>query len=161
MRKLSGFAAQGPSSCDKLHPELVLPMPLEILDFEEPIGALLKEIEALAALPRTDALDREIESLWRRVETVRAEIYGRLTPWQRVVVARHPARPILPDYVAHLFTEFVELHGDRRFADDHAMVAGMALYKGQPVLVVGHHKGRDTKQKIFRNFGYVRPESVY
>ncbi len=133
-------------------------MPLEILDFEEPIGALLKEIDALAALPRTDALDREIEALWRRVETVRAEIYGRLTPWQSVLVARHPSRPIMPDYVEHLFTEFIELHGDRRFGDDHAMVAGMARYKGQPVLVVGHHKGRDTKQKIYRNFGYVRPE---
>jgi acetyl-CoA carboxylase carboxyl transferase subunit alpha len=133
-------------------------MPVDMLDFEEPIGVLLKEMEALSALPRTDALDREIEALWRRVETVRADVYGRLTPWQSVMVARHPSRPNMPNYIEHLFTDFVELHGDRRFADDHAMVGGMARYKGQPVLLVGHYKGKDTKQKIYRNFGYVRPE---
>jgi acetyl-CoA carboxylase carboxyl transferase subunit alpha len=133
-------------------------MALEILDFEEPIGALLKEIEALAALPRTDAVDREIAERSQRLEAVRADIYGRLTSWQSVQVARHASRPNMPNYVEMLFTEFTELHGDRRFADDHAMVGGLARYKGQPVMVVGHEKGKDTKQKIYRNFGYTRPE---
>ena len=117
-----------------------------------------KELDALAALPRTDARERELESLNRRLRSARTEIYSRLTPWQRVLVARHPSRPDMLDYVSRLFTDFVELHGDRRFADDHAIVAGTASYKGAPVMVVGHHKGGDTKQKIYRNFGYARPE---
>ena len=133
-------------------------MPVETLEFEEPIAVLLKEIEALALLPRTDAHDREIESLRRRVETVRAELYRSLTPWQRVLVSRHPNRPDLEDFVQQLFTNFVEIHGDRRFADDHAIMTGFAEYKGQRVLLVGHVKGSDTKEKIYRNFGYARPE---
>ncbi|HEV8345413.1 MAG TPA: acetyl-CoA carboxylase carboxyltransferase subunit alpha [Vicinamibacterales bacterium] len=133
-------------------------MPVETLEFEEPIAVLLKEIEALTLLPRTDAHDREIESLRRRVETVRAELYRSLTPWQRVLVSRHPNRPDLEDFVQQLFTNFVEIHGDRRFADDHAIMTGFAEYKGQRVLLVGHVKGSDTKEKIYRNFGYARPE---
>ena len=133
-------------------------MPLETLEFEEPIGVLLKEIEALTILPRTDARDREVETLKRRIETVRGDLYRSLTPWQRVMVARHPNRPGLEDVIARLFTNFVELHGDRRFADDHAIMTGFADYKGRPVLLVGHVKGGDTKEKIFRNFGYARPE---
>ena len=133
-------------------------MALETLEFEEPIAALLKQIEALALLPRTDARDREIEALHRRVESVRAELYRSLTPWQRVLVARHPSRPDLEDFIQRLFTNFVEIHGDRRFADDHAIMTGFAEYKDQPVLLVGHVKGRDTKEKIYRNFGYARPE---
>jgi acetyl-CoA carboxylase carboxyl transferase subunit alpha len=135
-------------------------MPTDTLEFEEPIAVLLKEIEALSLLPRTPERDGEIASLHRRIESIRADIYARLTPWQRVLVARHPARPTVLDYVNRLFTEFTEISGDRRFADDHAIVAGFARYKGEPVLVVGHHKGEggDTKQKIFRNFGYARPE---
>ncbi len=89
---------------------------------------------------------------------MRGDLYRNLTPWQRVQVARHPSRPTTLDYVERLFTDFVELHGDRRFADDHAIVTGTALYKGQPILVVGHQKGSDTKQKIYRNFGYARPD---
>ena len=81
-----------------------------------------------------------------------------LTPWQRVLVARHPSRPGLEDFIQRLFPGFVEIHGDRRFADDHAIMTGFAEYHGQPVLLVGHVKGRDTKEKIFRNFGYARPE---
>jgi acetyl-CoA carboxylase carboxyl transferase subunit alpha len=133
-------------------------MALETLEFEEPIAVLLKEIDALMLLPHTDARDREIESLNRRVESVRAELYRSLTPWQRVQVARHPSRPGLEDFIQRLFTDFVEIHGDRRFADDHAIMTGFADYKDQPVLLLGHVKGGDTKEKIFRNFGYTRPE---
>jgi acetyl-CoA carboxylase carboxyl transferase subunit alpha len=134
-------------------------MPPEILEFEEPIGVLLKEIEALSMLPVTTEREAEIESLRRRIESIRADLYARLTPWQRVLVARHPGRPSILEYVSMLFTEFTEVHGDRRFADDHAIVTGMAKYKGEPVLVVGPYKGAgDTKQKIFRNFGYAKPE---
>src|SRR5438445_2717637 len=133
-------------------------MPLETLEFEEPIAVLLKEIEALELLPHTDPRDREIASLRRRIESVRADLYRSLTPWQRVQVARHPNRPGLEDFVTLLFTDFVEIHGDRRFADDHAIMTGFAEYKGDPVLLVGHVKGTDTKEKIYRNFGYARPE---
>jgi acetyl-CoA carboxylase carboxyl transferase subunit alpha len=133
-------------------------MPPETLEFEEPIAVLLKEVEALEALPHTDARDRELESLKRRVESVRAELYRSLTPWQRVLVARHPNRPGLEDFITRLFAGFTEIHGDRRFADDHAIMAGFADYKGQPIMLVGHVKGGDTKEKIFRNFGYARPE---
>jgi acetyl-CoA carboxylase carboxyl transferase subunit alpha len=135
-------------------------MPPDTLEFEEPIAVLLKEIEALSMLPSTEKRQQEIDGLHRRIESIRADIYASLTPWQRVQVARHPARPTVLDYVSRLFTEFTEISGDRRFADDHAIVTGFARYKGDPVLVVGHHKGGggDTKQKIFRNFGYARPE---
>jgi acetyl-CoA carboxylase carboxyl transferase subunit alpha len=133
-------------------------MPPELLEFEEPIGVLLKEIEALSMLPQTPERMRSIETLRKRADEIRAELYGNLTPWQRVLVARHPSRPNTLDYVERLFTGFEELHGDRRFADDHAIVTGFAEYRGRPVAVMGHQKGRDTKQKIFRNFGYARPE---
>src|SRR5438128_12627099 len=116
-------------------------MALETLEFEEPIAVLLKEIDALALLPHTDARDREIETLRRRIDTVRAELYRSLTPWQRVQVARHPNRPGLEFFIQRLFTGFTEIHGDRRFADDHAIMAGFAEYKTQPVLIVGHVKG--------------------
>jgi len=130
----------------------------DLLEFEEPVGVLLKEIEALSMLPQTPERERSINSLRKRADEIRAELFANLTPWQRVLVARHPARPNTLDYVERLFTGFDELHGDRRFADDHAIVCGMASYKGEPVAVIGHQKGRDTKQKIFRNFGYARPE---
>src|SRR5688572_12692534 len=133
-------------------------MPTETLEFEEPLRPLLKEVDVLSALPRTEARERELERLKQRLRHARSEIYARLTPWQRVLVARHPSRPDMLDYVTRLFTDFVELHGDRRFADDHAIVAGTACYKGEPVMLVGNHKGGDTKQKIYRNFGYARPE---
>jgi acetyl-CoA carboxylase carboxyl transferase subunit alpha len=130
----------------------------EPLEFEEPIAALFKEIDALNALPNTDARERQVATLRRRIDTLRRELYGSLTPWQRVLVARHPERPCLDDFIKLLFTGFVEIHGDRRFADDHAIMTGFAQYKEQPVLLVGHVKGRDTKDKIYRNFGYARPE---
>jgi acetyl-CoA carboxylase carboxyl transferase subunit alpha len=130
----------------------------DLLEFEEPIGVLLKEIEALSMLPRTPDRERSIDSLRRRADEIRAELYANLTPWQRVLVARHPNRPNTLDYIERLFTGWNELHGDRRFADDHAIVAGLARYRDEPVAVIGHQKGGDTKQKIYRNFGYARPE---
>lgn len=134
-------------------------MPADTLEFEEPIAVLLKEIEALSMLPQTPQRQQEIDGLNRRIDQIRGDIYSRLTPWQRVLVARHPNRPTVLDYVSRLFTEFTEISGDRRFADDHAIVTGFARYKGEPVLVMGHHKGGgDTKQKIYRNFGYAKPE---
>src|SRR5829696_7317568 len=134
-------------------------MPTDTLEFEEPVAVLLKQIEALSMLPQTPERQQSIDGLHRQIESMRADIYARLTPWQRVLVARHPNRPSVLDYVNRLFTEFTEISGDRRFADDHAMVAGFARYKDEPVLVVGHHKGGgDTKQKIYRNFGYAKPE---
>src|ERR1043165_10003406 len=116
-------------------------MPPDTLEFEEPIAVLMKEIEALSMLPKTPQRREEIEGLHRRIESIRADIYSRLTPWQRVLVARHPNRPTVLDYVNRLFTEFTEISGDRRFSDDHAIVAGFARYKDEPVMIVGHHKG--------------------
>ena len=134
-------------------------MAADTLEFEEPITLLQKEMAAVASLPSTPERLRSMASLEARIQELRADIYKHLTPWQRVTVARHPNRPTVLDYVDRLFTEFVEIHGDRRFADDHAMVTGFARYHSEPVLIVGHHKGGgDTKQKIFRNFGYAKPE---
>ena len=128
-------------------------MPPDTLEFEEPIALLLKEVEALTLMPQTPERTRSIDSLHARIESIRGDIYRGLTPWQRVLVARHPNRPTVLDYVNRLFTDFTEISGDRRFSDDHAIVTGFARYKGEPVLVVGHHKGSgDTKQKIYRNF---------
>jgi acetyl-CoA carboxylase carboxyl transferase subunit alpha len=109
-------------------------------------------------MPQTPERRADIARLEARVVELRTEIFSRLGPWQRVQVARHPSRPVMLDYVQRLFTDFTELHGDRRFADDPAIVAGVGFFQERPVVVVGHQKGRDTKQKIFRNFGYARPE---
>jgi acetyl-CoA carboxylase carboxyl transferase subunit alpha len=133
-------------------------MAAETLEFEEPVAVLLKEVEALGMLPKTEQREAEIASLRRRAEQIRADIYRNLTAWQRVLVARHPNRPYMLDYVERLFTGFDEIHGDRRFADDQAIVCGFARYGDRPVLVCGHQKGRDTKSKVTRNFGYARPE---
>jgi acetyl-CoA carboxylase carboxyl transferase subunit alpha len=132
--------------------------PSDLLDFEEPVGILLKEIEALRLMPPTPQREAGIARLLSRVDELRSELFAKLTPWQRVQVARHPNRPGMPDYVERLFTGFTELHGDRRFADDTAIVVGLAQFNDRPVAVVGHQKGRDTKQKIYRNFGYAKPE---
>jgi acetyl-CoA carboxylase carboxyl transferase subunit alpha len=135
-------------------------MPADLLEFEEPLSPLLKEIDALSTQPRTRERQQALDGLQRRLDELRTDIYSRLTPWQRVMVARHNNRPTLLDYVQRLFAEFTEISGDRRFADDHAIVAGFARYKDTPVLIVGHHKGGggDTKQKVYRNFGYAKPE---
>jgi acetyl-CoA carboxylase carboxyl transferase subunit alpha len=130
----------------------------DLLDFEEPVGVLLKEIEALSLMPPTPERRAAIAQLGARASALRVEIYASLKPWQRVQVARHANRPGMQDYVDRLFTGFTELHGDRRFADDKAIVTGMGYFHGEPVVIVGHQKGRDTKQKIYRNFGYAKPE---
>ena len=133
-------------------------MAVDTFDFEEPVAVLLKEIEAMGLMPQTPERLASVAQLWSRVNELRAEIFLTLTPWQRVLVTRHPDRPCMLDYVQHLITDFIELHGDRRFGDDHAIVTGMGQFRGQPVFIIGHQKGRDTQQKIFRNFGYARPE---
>jgi acetyl-CoA carboxylase carboxyl transferase subunit alpha len=127
-------------------------------DFERPIRDLEKKIEALSGVPGSDDRSGEIERLQRRLESAREDIYARLTPWQRALVARHPRRPYTLDYIHRLFTDFVEIHGDRKYADDPAIVAGFASYKGTPVAIIGHQKGRDTREKVRRNFGMPRPE---
>jgi len=127
-------------------------------EYEAPLLELEKKIEDLARQPAAPAVERELELLRRELEAKRRQVFAALTPWQKTLVARHPARPYTLDYVNALFTEFTELHGDRRFADDPALVCGFALYKEKPVAVVGHQKGRDTKQKIYRNFGMPKPE---
>jgi acetyl-CoA carboxylase carboxyl transferase subunit alpha len=128
------------------------------VDFEAPITELQKKIEALAAFPGDPEKEQEANRLRQELDARRREIYSKLTPWQKTMVARHPNRPYMLDYVNALFTDFTELHGDRRFGDDPALVCGLALYKEQPVALVGHQKGRDTKQKIHRNFGMPKPE---
>ena len=130
----------------------------DALEFEEPIGVLLREVEALRMLPRTAQRQEEIERLTRRVAELRREIFDSLTPWQHVLVARHAERPHTLDYVNRLFADFTEIHGDRRYGDDGAIVAGFARFGDTPVMIVGHQKGRGTREKIERNFGYARPE---
>lgn len=127
-------------------------------DFEAPLLDLQKRIEALAAFPGDPAREQEAARLRSELHERRREIYAQLTPWQKTQVARHPNRPYTLDYVGALFTDFTELHGDRRFGDDAALVCGFARYKERPVAVIGHQKGRDTKQKIYRNFGMPKPE---
>jgi acetyl-CoA carboxylase carboxyl transferase subunit alpha len=127
-------------------------------EFEKPILDLQKRIEELTGFGTKPGQERELEKLQRRLEKVREDVYARLTPWQATLVARHPRRPYTADYVRALFSEFVEIHGDRKFADDLAILAGFALFHGRPVAVIGHQKGRDTKEKIRRNFGMPRPE---
>jgi acetyl-CoA carboxylase carboxyl transferase subunit alpha len=119
----------------------------------------LKEVEAMRLMPQTPDRRAAIGRLEARAEELKAEIYSTLGRWQRVQVARHPGRPFTLDYIQTLFTEFTELAGDRRFADDKAIITGLARFHGRPVVVMGHQKGgRDTKEKIYRNFGYAKPE---
>jgi len=127
-------------------------------EFEAPLIELEKKIEDLARQPATPAAEQEMQRLRRELDAKRRQVFAALTPWQKTLVARHPARPYTLDYVNALFTDFAELHGDRRFADDPALVCGFAFYKDKPVAVIGHQKGRDTKQKIYRNFGMPKPE---
>ena len=131
-----------------------------VLDFEKPLVELERQIGHLRRLTRERDLevDSEIGPLEKKLDDLRREIYEELTPMQRVQVARHPRRPYILDYVAALFTDFIELKGDRLFRDDPAIVGGWARLEGRPVMVIGHQKGRDTKENLRRNFGMPHPE---
>jgi acetyl-CoA carboxylase carboxyl transferase subunit alpha len=135
-------------------------MKTTFLDFEQPIAELEAKIEELRFVQDDSALDisEEIRRLQKKSQTLTKDIYAKLNAWQVSQVARHPQRPYTLDYVQGMFTDFVELHGDRAYADDAAIVGGMARFNGEPVMVIGHQKGRDTKEKIVRNFGMPRPE---
>jgi len=135
-------------------------MKTSFLDFEQSIADLEAKIEELRFVQDDSAVDisEEIDRLQSKSAQLTKDIYAKLTPWQISQVARHPQRPYTLDYLSLIFTDFEELHGDRAFADDHAIVGGLARFNGQPVMVIGHQKGRDTKEKIYRNFGMPRPE---
>jgi acetyl-CoA carboxylase carboxyl transferase subunit alpha len=135
-------------------------MKVSFLDFESQIAELEDKIEQLRFVQDDSALDiaDEISLLSKKSVALTKEVYSKLTPWQISQVSRHPQRPYTLDYVEHLFTDFEELHGDRVYADDKAIVGGLARFNGQSVMVIGHQKGRDTKEKIVRNFGMPRPE---
>ena len=135
-------------------------MKTTFLEFEQPVAELEAKIEQLRFVQDDSAVDisEEISRLEAKSQSLTKDIYAKLTPWQIAQVARHPQRPYTFDYVEQICTDFEELHGDRAFADDHAIVGGLARFNGQSVMVIGHQKGRDTKEKILRNFGMPRPE---
>ena len=135
-------------------------MKTTFLEFEQPIAELETRIEELRFVQDDSAVDisEEIQRLTKRSQSLTKDIYGKLSPWQVAQVARHPQRPFTLDYIQALFTHFEELHGDRTFADDASIVGGLARFNGAPCVVLGHQKGRDTKEKIARNFGMPKPE---
>ena len=135
-------------------------MKTTFLDFEQPIAELENKIEELRYVQDDSVLDisEEIARMQKKSQDLTKTIYSKLTPWQVSQVARHPQRPYTLDYIQAVCTDFDELHGDRAYADDPAIVGGMARFNGQAVMVIGHQKGRDTKEKILRNFGMPRPE---
>lgn len=135
-------------------------MKTSFLEFEQPIAELEAKIEELRYMQEDSAVDisEEIGRLQKKNQSMTKDIYGKLTAWQISQVARHPQRPYTLDYIQGLFTDFEELHGDRAYSDDAAIVGGMARFEGQPVMVIGHQKGRDVKERQYRNFGMPRPE---
>ena len=135
-------------------------MKTTFLEFEQPIADLEQKIDALRFVRDDSAVDiaEEIERLQKKSLTLVKDTYSKLSPWQVAQVARHPQRPYTLDYIAALFTEWHELHGDRHFADDPAIVGGIARFNGQSVMIIGHQKGRDTKERGYRNFGMPKPE---
>ncbi|GAB3250168.1 acetyl-CoA carboxylase carboxyltransferase subunit alpha [Chitinimonas naiadis] len=135
-------------------------MKTTFLDFEQPIAELESKIEELRFVQDDSAVDIsvEIDHLQKKSQELTKAIYSKLSPWQISQVARHPQRPYALDYIREIFTDFEELHGDRSYSDDPAIVGGLARLNGQSVMVIGHQKGRDTKEKIYRNFGMPRPE---
>jgi acetyl-CoA carboxylase carboxyl transferase subunit alpha len=135
-------------------------VPQEYLEFEKPIAELEKKIEELTLFTSNGKVDLEEEvlKLHKKADQLRAEIYSKLTPWQKAQISRHPNRPYTLDYIEAMTTDFIEMHGDRAFADDPAIVCGIARLEGSSVVVIGHQKGRSTKDKITRNFGMPNPE---
>jgi acetyl-CoA carboxylase carboxyl transferase subunit alpha len=125
---------------------------------QKEIDRLEKDVEELRHLASDDASEAELERLKIQVSELRREFYTHLGPWQRAQIARHPQRPYTLDWINLLVTDFIELHGDRGFGDDKALIAGLGKFNGQPVAVIGHQKGRDTKQRVIRNFGQPKPE---
>ena len=130
-------------------------MSLDPAQFEEPINQLRRQIEEATAAEKDPA---QLVALQAELTKVADEIFGNLTPWQKTLVARHPQRPYTLDFISYLFEEWTEIHGDRKFSDDPAIVAGFARFRGTPCAIIGHQKGRNTKEKIYRNFGQPRPE---
>lgn len=130
------------------------------LSFEKPLVELQDKIKELRRFTEEKGIDfsEEVQRLEQKSKELAAQIYGNLTPWQRVQLARHPERPTTLDYIQLLFTDFIEVHGDRLFGDDHSIVGGIAKLDGRPVTVIGHQKGKDTKDNIKRNFGMAHPE---
>jgi acetyl-CoA carboxylase carboxyl transferase subunit alpha len=128
------------------------------IDRQREIDRLEKDVEELRRLASTDESEEEVDRLKREVLELRREFYTHLGPWQRAQIARHPQRPYTLDWINLMFTDFVELHGDRGFGDDKALITGLARFRGRPVAIIGHQKGRDTKQRIDRNFGQPKPE---
>lgn len=130
------------------------------LEFEQPLAELENKIEQLRFVQADSAVDisEEITRLQQKSQSLAKDIYAKLTPWQTALVARHPQRPYTLDYVREIFTDFHELHGDRQYADDQSIVGGLARFNGSPCMVIGHQKGRDTKERAARNFGMPRPE---
>jgi acetyl-CoA carboxylase carboxyl transferase subunit alpha len=135
-------------------------MNLNFLDFEQPIAELQAKIEELRLVGSGEEINiqEEIERLEGKSRSLTESIFAKLTPWQISQLSRHPLRPYTLDYIERIFDDFEELHGDRAYADDHAIVGGLARFEGRSVMVIGHQKGRDTKEKIHRNFGMPRPE---
>jgi acetyl-CoA carboxylase carboxyl transferase subunit alpha len=133
---------------------------MTFLDFEQPIAELETKIDELRFVQDDSAVDisEEIERLQKKSQALLKDIYAKLSPWQVSQLARHPQRPYTLDYIADIFTDFHELHGDRAFADDLSIVGGMARFNGTPMMVLGHQKGRDTKERALRNFGMSKPE---
>ena len=156
--RVSFAVASAPAG--RFHVAAPSPMSLNFLDFERPIAELEAKIEELRHVDSDSGVNigEEIDRLRSKSEELTRSIFGKLTPWQIARLARHPQRPYTLDYLGRIFTEFIELQGDRYFAEDGAIASGMARLDGRPVVVVGHQKGRTTKENIDRNFGMPRPE---
>ena len=135
-------------------------MDLKFLEFEQPIAELEARIDALKFVGEDSELNisEEIARLKNKSETLTRSIFSNLSAWQIAQLARHPQRPYTLDYLEKIFTDFQELHGDRMYADDHSLVGGLARLEGEPVVIIGHQKGRDTKERVWRNYGMARPE---
>lgn len=136
-------------------------MTLHYLEFEKPLQQLASKVEELEQAHKDNPklnISKEVKQLQNKTDDLLHEIYDQLTPWQISQISRHPQRPYTSDYIEHIFTNFQELHGDRAFADDPAIIGGLAEFEGEPVMVVGQQKGRDTKERQYRNFGMPRPE---